>query len=76
MSKAIMQLDALSCPSCMQKIQSALEKQNGVADVKVLFNAAKVKTTFDESVVSADALAEVVTKLGYEVQGVKVKQAQ
>ncbi|HAT55570.1 MAG TPA: heavy metal-binding protein [Lactobacillus sp.] len=75
MSKAIMQLDALSCPSCMQKIQGALEKQAGVEDVKVLFNAAKVKTNFDDHIVSADALADVVTKLGYEVQGVKVKAA-
>ncbi len=30
MSKAILQLDALSCPSCMQKIKGALEKQDGV----------------------------------------------
>ena len=47
MSKAILQLDALSCPSCMQKIKGALEKQDGVENVKVLFNAAKVKTDFE-----------------------------
>ncbi|KRL56988.1 hypothetical protein FD35_GL001285 [Furfurilactobacillus rossiae DSM 15814] len=60
----------------MQKIQGALAKQAGVEDVKVLFNAAKVKVNFDEKIVSADALADVVTKLGYEVKGVKVKVAQ
>jgi copper chaperone CopZ len=60
----------------MQKIQGALAKQAGVEDVKVLFNAAKVKVNFDENVVSADVLADVVTKLGYEVQNVKVKVAQ
>ncbi|MYV05954.1 MULTISPECIES: heavy-metal-associated domain-containing protein [Furfurilactobacillus] len=76
MSKAILQLDALSCPSCMQKIQGALEKQVGVEDVKVLFNAAKVKLNFDESSVTGDALANVVRKLGYEVQSVKVKAVQ
>lgn len=76
MSKAILQLDALSCPSCMQKIQGALEKQAGVEDVKVLFNAAKVKLNFDESAVTGDALANVVRKLGYEVQSVKVKAVQ
>ncbi|WP_040538134.1 heavy-metal-associated domain-containing protein [Lentilactobacillus parafarraginis] len=73
MSKAILQLDALSCPSCMQKIQGALEKQAGVDTVKVLFNAAKVKTEFDADQVSADQLSNVVTDLGYEVKSVKVK---
>ena len=61
MSKAILQLDALSCPSCMQKIQGALEKQAGVDTVKVLFNAAKVKTEFDADQVSAEQLSNVVT---------------
>lgn len=74
MSKAILQLDALSCPSCMQKIQGALEKQTGVSTVKVLFNAAKVKTEFDSSEISADALAKTVSDLGYEVQNMKVKE--
>ena len=73
MSKAILQLDALSCPSCMQKIQGALEKQAGVDTVKVLFNAAKVKTEFDADQVSAGQLSNVVTDLGYEVKSVKVK---
>ncbi|KRN66093.1 hypothetical protein IV80_GL001655 [Pediococcus cellicola] len=58
----------------MQKIQGALEKQAGVQKVKVLFNASKVKLEFDDSANTADALAEVVKKLGYEVKSVKVKQ--
>ncbi|GAF37376.1 heavy-metal-associated domain-containing protein [Lentilactobacillus farraginis] len=73
MSKAILQLDALSCPSCMQKIQGALAKQAGVETVKVLFNAAKVKAEFDSDQISADKLAETVTDLGYDVKSVKVK---
>lgn len=73
MSKAILQLDALSCPSCMQKIQGALAQQAGVETVKVLFNAAKVKAEFDSDQISADKLAETVTDLGYDVKSVKVK---
>ncbi|WP_412988364.1 heavy-metal-associated domain-containing protein [Pediococcus siamensis] len=74
MTKAILQLGALTCPSCMQKIQGALAKQPGVQKVKVLFNASKVKIEFEAAENSAEALAEVVKKLGYEVQSVKVKQ--
>jgi len=35
MTKAIMQLDTLTCPSCMTKIKKALEKQPGVQAGKV-----------------------------------------
>ncbi|MFC6200592.1 heavy-metal-associated domain-containing protein [Lactiplantibacillus nangangensis] len=73
MTKAIMQLDTLTCPSCMTKIQKALEKQPGVQAVKVLFNASKVKVSFDETATTAETLADVVTELGYTVKQLKVK---
>jgi copper chaperone len=74
MAKAILQLGELTCPSCMTKIQKAVENQNGVSNVKVLFNAGKVRADFDESKTSADNLAQVITDLGYEVLKVKVKE--
>jgi copper chaperone CopZ len=74
MAKAILQLGELTCPSCMTKIQKAVANQAGVSDVKVMFNAGKVRADFDESQVSADDLAKVITELGYEVLKVKVKE--
>ena len=74
MAKAISQLGELTCPSCMTKIQKAVENQDGVSNVKVLFNAGKVRADFDESKTSADNLAQVITDLGYEVLKVKVKE--
>ncbi|KRM09297.1 hypothetical protein FD16_GL001856 [Paucilactobacillus suebicus DSM 5007 = KCTC 3549] len=59
----------------MTKIEKAVSGQPSVENVKVLFNAGKVKADFDDSTVSADQLATVVTKLGYEVKNVKVKEA-
>lgn len=57
----------------MQKIEHAVSGVTGVQDVKVLFNAAKLKTHFDSEQTSADALANVVQGLGYAVESVKVK---
>ncbi|WP_125702143.1 heavy-metal-associated domain-containing protein [Lacticaseibacillus daqingensis] len=71
--KIIMQLDELTCPSCLTKIEGAVKNTPGVGTVKVLFNAGKVKAEFDDSQVSADTLSGVVAKLGYTVQQVKVK---
>lgn len=73
MTKVTMKLDDLTCPSCMTKIKGALSHQAGVDDVKVLFNASKIKAEFDDSQTSADDLANVVTDLGYTVKSAKVK---
>lgn len=73
MTKVTMKLDDLTCPSCMTKIKGALSRQAGVDDVKVLFNASKIKAEFDDSQTSADDLANVVTDLGYTVKSAKVK---
>ncbi|CAM3040298.1 heavy-metal-associated domain-containing protein [Lactiplantibacillus plajomi] len=71
--KSIMKLGTLTCPSCMTKIEKAVANHDGVEDVKVLFNASKVKANFDPEVTNADELSDIVTGLGYEVESVKVK---
>ena len=73
MAKLVMQLDELSCPSCMQKIQAGVSQQDGVESVKVLFNASRVKAEYDEAVTNPDELIQAVTDLGYSVQSIKVK---
>lgn len=74
MAKAILQLGELTCPSCLTKIQKGVENQDGVSNVKVLFNAGKVRADFDEDRTSADQISNVITDLGYEVKKVKVKE--
>ena len=51
MQKATIQLETLSCPSCLQKIENAMKGLNGIDkdSVKVLFNASKVKVDFDSA---------------------------
>ncbi|UDM32351.1 heavy-metal-associated domain-containing protein [Lentilactobacillus laojiaonis] len=74
MQKVIMQLDELSCPSCMQKIQNALTHENGVAKVKVLFNASKVKAEYDENQVDSETLKQAILKQGFTVKDYKIKE--
>lgn len=73
MKLAIMKLDGMTCPSCMQKIEHAVASVGGVQDVKVLFNAAKLKAHFDADQTDENVLAGVVQELGYTVESVKVK---
>lgn len=49
MQKATIQLETLTCPSCVQKIEKATKSLVGVdkESVKVLFTSSKVKFDFD-----------------------------
>ncbi|RHW38992.1 copper chaperone [Neobacillus notoginsengisoli] len=72
MKKAVFQLDTLTCPSCIKRIETALSKTEGVTSVKVLFNLSKVKTEFNEGQISASGIEETLKKLGYPVLSQKV----
>ncbi len=76
MNKAILKLETLTCPSCLQKIEGSLKQMPGVEDdsVKVLFNASKVKVNFDESQVTVDKIEKAIEDLGYAVMNSKVKE--
>ena len=72
MRTARLTTEPFTCPSCVKKIEGALERITGVTDATVLFNSNKVKVSFDETQVSADELAAVVSGLGYPVLATKV----
>ncbi|WP_075981178.1 heavy-metal-associated domain-containing protein [Bacillus massilinigeriensis] len=60
-------IEELSCPSCVKGIEGALAQQAGVQDVKVLFNASKVKVIYDPEIGNPERYAEVLQKIGYPV---------
>ncbi|WP_438433708.1 heavy-metal-associated domain-containing protein [Gorillibacterium sp. sgz500922] len=74
MKRAVMQLETLTCPSCIKKVEGALSKVDGVEQATVLFNASKAKVDFDDSRVSAEQLKQTVENLGYEVLAVKTTE--
>jgi copper chaperone CopZ len=75
MSKATIQLETLTCPSCAQKIENAVKSLNGVVkeSIKVLFNSSKVKLDFDDDKLTIADIEKAITTLGYEVKKSQVK---
>ena len=75
MQKATFQLETLTCPSCMQKINNAVKSLNGVdkESVNVLFNSSKVKLDFDDEKLSVKEIENAITALGYEVKKSQVR---
>ena len=72
MKNAVIQLEPLTCPSCIKKIETTLNKIGGVNSVKVLFNSSRVITQFDDSQIEVNKLTDTVNKLGYSVLSTKV----
>ena len=77
MQKATIQLETLSCPSCIQKIEGAMKTLEGVDQktVKVMFNASKLKVSFDQEKVSIEDIEKSITRMGYGVEKSKVVSA-
>ena len=75
MQKATIQLETLTCPSCMQKIENGVKSLDGVdkKNIKVLFNSSKVKVEYDDEKVSIKDIENAIDKLGYEVIKSQVK---
>ena len=51
MQKANIQLETLTCTSCLQKIEGAVRGVEGIDQdsLKVMFNASRVKVEFNDS---------------------------
>ncbi len=75
MKSATIQLETLTCPSCMQKIENSIKNLDGIDkdSLSVLFNTSRVKVDFDETILSIDDINKVIIKVGYEVLKSKVK---
>lgn len=75
MKTATIQLETLTCPSCVLKIENAVKSLDGVEkeSVKVLFNSSKAKFDFDDEKLSVDNAEKAITALGYEVKKSQVK---
>ena len=75
MKTATIQLETLTCPSCMQKIENSIKTLDGIAEdtLKVMFNSSRVKVDFDDDKLSIDNIEDAITKVGYEVKRSRVK---
>ncbi len=77
MQNANIQLETLTCPSCLQKIENGVGNLNGVDkdSLKVMFNASRVKFNFDGDVLTIEEIEKAINDLGYEVKRSRVKAA-
>ena len=77
MKNATIQLETLTCPSCLQKIENGVGKLKGIdkESLKVMFNASRVRVNFDAEVITIEEIEKSIQDLGYEVKRSRLKAA-
>lgn len=56
----------MTCDKCVQRVETALRKIDGVRDVKVDRHSATANVTFEREKTNVPALHEAVLKAGYK----------
>lgn len=65
MKETLLQVDGMSCPSCIRHIDSALCELGGVDKVDVRLREGTVVVQHDPASAPVDALIEAVRRAGY-----------
>ena len=75
MKQAIFKLETLTCPTCVSKIEAAINSFKGVdqSSIKVLFNSSKLKFYFEETIVEVEIIKDKIEAMGYQVLDIKLK---
>ncbi len=68
MASITLQLEKLTCPSCMQKIMNAVNDLTGVQQTKILFDASKARIHFDAAVLTEKEILQKIKEIGYEAE--------
>ncbi len=59
-------ISGLDCGDCAIKLEKGLGKQKGILEVKVNFATAKMKVTYNHTVIQSAEIAKAVSSFGYE----------
>lgn len=68
MNQVTLQLEKLTCPSCMQKITDTINDLKGVDKTKILFNSSKARVFFNEDSISDQEIIEKIQEIGYDAE--------
>ncbi|GAB7388459.1 copper chaperone CopZ [Bacillaceae bacterium] len=68
MEKVTLNVEGMSCSHCVQAIEGALSKVDGVANASVDLNAKTVHVEFDAGKVNLEKIKEVIEDQGYDVR--------
>jgi len=67
MQKVTLNVQGMSCGSCVNKVEGSVGKLNGVESVKVHLSDGKVDVDFNKDTVDLEEIKDAIKDTGYEV---------
>lgn len=68
MSNITLNVQGMSCGHCVKAVETAVGGLQGIQEVAVSLDEAKVNVAFDEAQVSVEQIKEAIEEQGYDVQ--------
>jgi len=66
--KTTLRSNDLSCPTCVNNIESNLNQTNGISGAKVHFNTGRIEVEHNPETISKEKLVKLVRQSGYEAK--------
>lgn len=67
-SSIVIDIDGMTCSSCVQNIESNVSKEMGVASIHVSLRDKNAEVVFDAAVTTAEKLADAIEGLGFDAR--------
>lgn len=71
MTDITLQLEQLTCPSCMKKITDTVNDLKGVERTKILFDSSKARVSYIEEKISERDIVSKIEEIGYSAQKIQ-----
>ena len=68
MEKVILNVSGMSCGHCVKAVEGSVGALNGVKEVNVQLSEGKVEIHFDSTVVTLEAIKDIIDDQGYDVE--------
>ena len=68
MTTITLQLEKLTCPSCMQKITDSVNELTGIEKIKILFDRSKARVVFEDNKISEEEILHRIEEIGYSAK--------
>lgn len=68
MTTITLQLEKLTCPSCMQKITDSVNELTGIEKIKILFDRSKARVVFENNKISEEEILHKIEEVGYSAK--------
>lgn len=67
MNTTTIKIEGMHCDGCAERVKRVLERQPGVREAAVSFEAEEARVKYDEQAVTTDRLRSVIERAGYSV---------